>query len=230
MLAPPMGSPFSVPDQPPASSVLAPPPINRPPVFTPPPPHPNSHPLHHSFHPAAPPALDGSAPLPGFGYNFMANYPPNLPTSQIPFNVPPQPPQPEVPPGPPAIEHSNLNYLILSNFDEGSIKEKDVQTQVLFNRTFPKLKSTSPFPFPVHLVILTASRTPKILRTLRHHRLPRQIQRPSHRPRILQRSSIQRDPETAKGRVEVEQAHRRLCGPGRLCSEGRAAAVSQSAV
>lgn len=145
MLAPPMGSQFSVPDQPPASSVLAPPPINRPPVFTPPA-HTNSHPLHHAFHQAAPPALDGSAPLPGFGYNFMTNYPPNLPTSQIPFNVPPLPPQPEIPPGPPVIEHSNLNYLILSNFDEDKLKDRDVQTQVLFNRTFPKLKSTSFFP------------------------------------------------------------------------------------
>jgi len=193
ILAPPMGSPFSVPDQPPASSVLAPPPINRPPVFTPPPPHPNSTPLRPPF-PPPPPALDGSAPLPGFGYNFMANYPPNLPTSQIPFNIPPPPPpQPEVPAGPPPIEHSNLNYLILSNFNEDSIKEKDVQTQILFNRTFPKLKSTSlypPFPslspFPIPSIFnLTNRRTSQILRTLRHNRLRSQIPRPRHRPRLL---------------------------------------------
>ncbi|TVY37736.1 hypothetical protein LSUB1_G004824 [Lachnellula subtilissima] len=144
MLAPPVG--FSVPTQPPASSVLAPPPINRPPVFTPPP-QANGQPLHPAFTlgPPAQPTLDGSAPLPGFGYNFMTNYPPNLPTSQIPFGIHPHA-QPEVPPPPPTIEHSNRNYLILTNFDENAIKEKDVQTQILFNRKFPKLRKTKPPP------------------------------------------------------------------------------------
>ncbi|TVY20325.1 Vacuolar protein sorting-associated protein 72-like [Lachnellula arida] len=115
ILAPPVG--FSVPTQPPASSVLAPPPINRPPVFTPPP-QANGQPLHPAFTlaPPAQPALDGSAPLP------------------------------DVPPPPPTIEHSNRNYLILSNFDEDAIKEKDVQTQILFNRKFPKLRKTKPPP------------------------------------------------------------------------------------
>ncbi|TVY57348.1 Vacuolar protein sorting-associated protein 72-like [Lachnellula cervina] len=144
ILAPPIG--FSVPTQPPASSVLAPPPINRPPVFTPPP-QANGQPLHPAFKlaPPAQPALDGSAPLPGFGYNFMANYPPNLPTSQIPFGIHPHA-QPDVPPPPPTIEHSNRNYLILSNFDEDAIKEKDVQTQILFNRKFPKLRTNRKNP------------------------------------------------------------------------------------
>ncbi|TVY26964.1 Vacuolar protein sorting-associated protein 72-like protein [Lachnellula hyalina] len=144
MLAPPVG--FSVPTQPPASSVLAPPPINRPPVFTPPP-QANGQPLHPAFTlaPPAQPTLDGSAPLPGFGYNFMTNYPPNLPTSQIPFGIHPHA-QPDVPPPPPTIEHSNRNYLILTNFDENAIKEKDVQTQILFNRKFLKLRKTKPPP------------------------------------------------------------------------------------
>lgn len=152
VLAPPVG--FSAPTQPPASSVLAPPPINRPPLFTPPP-QPNgqlSHPAFRQPPPPKRPALDGSAPLPGFGYNFMTNYPSNLPTSQIPFNIPPAAQQPEVPP---VVEHSNVNYLILTNFDDDAIKDKDTQTKILFNRTFPKLRSTfSPSPIAINFLLM----------------------------------------------------------------------------
>ncbi|RDL34471.1 uncharacterized protein BP5553_07599 [Venustampulla echinocandica] len=139
---PPMHGPFPpVPESgaPRPSSVLAPPPINGP--FPAPQIAPNqtSYPLF-KLAPPVQPTFDGSSPLPGFGYNFMAPsqspYPgpsqPSLPSQSAP------PPPPATPP-PPAIEHSAINYLILSNFDETAIKEKDVQTQILFNRKFHKL-------------------------------------------------------------------------------------------
>jgi vacuolar protein sorting-associated protein 72 len=105
--------------------------------------------------PPPPPMLDGSAPLPGFGY--IPRLPPSLSPSLSPFpfsstnqhqlnqHPPPtpfsstnqnqlnqQPPPPPGPPAPPAIEHAARNYLILQNFDETAVKDKNVQTQILF--------------------------------------------------------------------------------------------------
>lgn len=92
-------------------------------------------------------SLDGSAPVPGLGYNPP---PPQLPhlmpshTTPFAFSAPPPPVEPEVPP-PPAQETTSRNLLILSNFDEVQVKSKDVQTQILFRRKFPKASSKNPF-------------------------------------------------------------------------------------
>lgn len=78
--------------------------------------------------------------------------PPPIPqstfTSSNSLMTPPPPPPPPTPP-PPVIEHATRNYLIFQNFDETAIKSKDVQTQVLMNRTFHKNTSTS-FPLSFH--------------------------------------------------------------------------------
>lgn len=150
---------------PPRSSVLAPPPGL--PIQAPHPP-PN---FNHSYpHPPpymlAPPVLDGSVPVPGlgYGYNFSQTLPPFYPSqpqlypqppaqpSKIPSPPPPPPPaQPELPPAPPTIQHTAVNYLILQNFDETSIKDKNVQTEIIFGRKFQKLPASRKIlhrPFP----------------------------------------------------------------------------------
>jgi len=137
-------SPRYIPSQPPNSSVLAPPagfPMSAPPyssVLAPPaglplsaPPYPPNA-LHRPYVMSSP-AFDGSTPLPGFG-----TYPP-----PPPFSVPTPPPPPvvEQPPPedlPPKVEHAACNYFILENFDETAIKDKNVQTQIIFGRKFLK--------------------------------------------------------------------------------------------
>jgi vacuolar protein sorting-associated protein 72 len=118
-LAPPAGLPLTAPPPPPPKNLTQPPPFIL-----------------------APPTLDGSAPLPGFGYNFPPR-PPLMPSQTTPFTFnPPQPPSPpNLPPPPPAIEHAGLSYVIFQNFDETAIKEKSVQTQILIGRKFDKVKS-----------------------------------------------------------------------------------------
>ncbi|KAH7396004.1 YL1 nuclear protein-domain-containing protein [Cadophora sp. MPI-SDFR-AT-0126] len=123
VLAPPAGFPMSAP---PYSSVLAPPaglPLSAPPL------PPNA--LHRPYMMSSP-AFDGSTPLPGFG-----TYPPPPP----PFSVPTPPPVVEQPPPedlPPKVEHAACNYFILENFDETAIKDKNIQTQIIFGRKFVK--------------------------------------------------------------------------------------------
>lgn len=143
---------------PPRSSFLAPP--AGLPLTAPPPPPPKSQ---NPFV-LAPPTLDGSAPLPGFGYNFAR--PPLMPSQPTGFAFNP-PPQPNLPPPPPAIEHEGRNYIILQNFDETAIKDKDVQTQILFGRKFSKVRSAS-FLLPLK-PSLTPHRIQKLSRTLRYH-------------------------------------------------------------
>lgn len=116
------------PPGPPRSSVLAPPaglPLSAPP--------PGQHSGYRPYY-MPPPVLDGSMPLPGFGTYppFMASTPSTL------TRPPPGLPPPNLPPPPPAIEHAACNYLILENFDETLIKNKDVQTQIIFGRKFIK--------------------------------------------------------------------------------------------
>jgi vacuolar protein sorting-associated protein 72 len=120
---------------PPRSSFLAPP--AGLPLTAPPPPPPKSQ----NPYVLAPPTLDGSAPLPGFGYNFVR--PPLMPSQPTGFAFNP-PPTPNLPPPPPEIEHEGRNYIILQNFDEVQIKDKDVQTQILFGRKFSKVRSKCP--------------------------------------------------------------------------------------
>jgi vacuolar protein sorting-associated protein 72 len=117
------------------------------PMVVPPTPTPPPYPAFTLAPPIQPPipALDGSAPLPGFGPSRL------MPSPTIPFaftpSYPPLPPPPPANPStppPPTVDHAARNYLILTNFDENAIKSKDVQTQILFNRKFTKVPSMSP--------------------------------------------------------------------------------------
>ena len=127
--------------------------------------------------PPAPAMLDGSTPLPGLG--FTPTIPPVgppqfnalslTPQNQLNQHAPPPPEgqahqpeaqalQPTEPPAPPVTEHAALNYLILANFDENAIKNKDVQTQILFGRKFVKLPSKFKFhSFPASLLHISYS-------------------------------------------------------------------------
>lgn len=131
---------------PPRSSVLAPP--AGLPLTAPPPPMYMQHNSRPQF--AIPPTLDGSAPVPGLGYNF----PPQPP--RAPITAPLAPAVPEGPPPPPTVEYCAANYLILENFDETAIKDKNVQTQILFNRKFVKVPSK--FTSYCHLIELMVFR------------------------------------------------------------------------
>ena len=132
------------------------PPQTQPPTISAPPPPTPSHPPFilappQPWHPQLPPpptptppaSLDGSAPVPGLGYNPP---PPQLPrlmpshTAPFTLSTPLPPAQPEVPP-PPAHETTSRNLLVLSNFDEVQVRNKDVQTQILFGRKFLKASS-----------------------------------------------------------------------------------------
>jgi vacuolar protein sorting-associated protein 72 len=62
-------------------------------------------------------------------------YPPYRPLVQ---ELPLEPPKPE----PPAITNSAVNYLILQNFDETAIKDKNVQTEIILKRRFQKQSSS----------------------------------------------------------------------------------------
>jgi vacuolar protein sorting-associated protein 72 len=163
--APPPSGPLQPPpsqqNTPPPSGSLQPPPSQPP--FPPPRQAAPSHPPFilappqpwnpHLQPPIPQSSLDGTAPIPGLGFN------PNPPPPQLPSLMPSQPPlafptpppaKPETPP-PPAQETTSRNLLILSNFDEVQVKSKDVQTQILFGRKFPKASSKSlpPYPFQI---------------------------------------------------------------------------------
>ncbi|KAJ8067986.1 hypothetical protein OCU04_003566 [Sclerotinia nivalis] len=101
-----------------------------------------------------PPSLDGSKPLPGFQPP-NTNYPRLMPSQTTPFSFatsqhyspyasapPPLPP----PPQPPVTEYALRNCLILTNFNEDEIKNKDIQTRILFNQTFPKAPTKTKTP------------------------------------------------------------------------------------
>lgn len=139
------------------STSLQPPPIQAPTISAGPPPRTPSHPpfilapplpWNPQFPPPPPPrtSLDGSAPIPGLCFN-PPPVPHLMPPQTTPFALasPPAPSQPEVP-TPPAHETTSQNLVILSNFDDVQVKDKNVQTQILFGRKFLKMSSTSPFP------------------------------------------------------------------------------------
>ncbi|CAD6444861.1 d3bf834f-0bec-4ee6-9b1f-a03e7d2ea124 [Sclerotinia trifoliorum] len=100
-----------------------------------------------------PPSLDGSKPLPGFQPP-NTNYPRLMPPQATPFSFAtsqhyspytsalPLPP----PPQPPVTEYALKNCLILTNFNEEEIKNKDVQTRILFNQAFPKAPTKTKTP------------------------------------------------------------------------------------
>jgi vacuolar protein sorting-associated protein 72 len=136
-------TPLQPPPQPPTiSAPPLPPQAPSHPPFILAPPQPWQPQLAPPLTPRA--SLDGSAPVPGLGYNPPPQVPRLMPSQTAPF-TPSAPPhaQPEVPP-PPAHETTSRNLLILSNFDEAQVKNKDVQTQILFGRKFLKASSTSP--------------------------------------------------------------------------------------
>lgn len=115
--------------------------------------------------PASPVVLDGSLPLPGFSTSPQealgrptVSQPPHrmTPSQTIPFTFAPLPDSSTVNVKP-VVEKGTYNCLILENFDENSIRNKDVQCQILFNRKFPKPSST----FSSHLH--TSSSTARFL-------------------------------------------------------------------
>ena len=65
-------------------------------------------------------------------------YLPYQPQRSLVQELPLEPPKPE----PPVITNSAVNYLILQNFDETAIKDKNVQTEIILKRRFQK-QSTS---------------------------------------------------------------------------------------
>ncbi|APA14995.1 hypothetical protein sscle_14g097650 [Sclerotinia sclerotiorum 1980 UF-70] len=99
-----------------------------------------------------PPSLDSSKPLPSFQPP-NTNYPRLMPSQTTPFSftasqhyspytsAPPLPP-----PQPPVTEYALRNCLILTNFNEEEIKNKDIQTRILFNQTFPKAPTKTKTP------------------------------------------------------------------------------------
>ena len=64
-------------------------------------------------------------------YPSYSQYPPYRPLVQ---ELPLEPPKPE----PPAITNSAVNYLILQNFDDTAIKDRNVQTEIILKRRFQK--------------------------------------------------------------------------------------------
>lgn len=229
----PLPAPPQAPPAPPASAPSHPPFILAPPPGFPP----------------APAMLDGSTPLPGLG--FTPTIPPAMPPqaqvkalSSIPpnqLNQQQQPP-PEAPTAPPITEYGTVNNLILTNFEETAIKSKDVQTQILFNRKFPKAPSKFPFPstlfhspFPLSsFPTLLSPRTPQTNHLRRaqtrrhpllHNLLPGQVPRPLHGPPVLQRLRVPRDPAAQARGVPVEQARGRVRGAGHVRCEGSAKSV-----
>ncbi|KAB8289816.1 hypothetical protein EYC80_010101 [Monilinia laxa] len=99
------------------------------------------------------PSLDGSKPLPGFQPP-NTNYPRLMPSQTTPFTFGPSQhyspysstPSLPPPPQPPVTEYALRNCLILTNFNEDEIKNKDVQTRILFNKTFPKAPTKTKTP------------------------------------------------------------------------------------
>ena len=143
--------------------------------------------------PPAPAMLDGSTPLPGLGFtptippvgppqfNALSLTPQNQLNQHAPLPPEGQAHQPEAqalqptePPAPPVTEHAALNYLILANFDENAIKNKDVQTQILFGRKFVKLPSkfNSIHSLPASSISLTLSCSPYLLLVILTKRHP----------------------------------------------------------
>jgi vacuolar protein sorting-associated protein 72 len=167
---PPMHGPYPPPPIPGGrvSSVLAPPPMHGPVPPYPGPPHLLAPPSHPAFILAPPiqPHFDGSTPLPGFGYNFMSpqpqyptqpqHHPAIIPQPQfqqhfMPSPAPPPPPPQSLTPPPPKVEIAAIQYLIFANFDDEKIKDKDIQTQILFHgQKFTKAPNTLPTPIRYH--------------------------------------------------------------------------------
>jgi len=71
-------------------------------------------------------------------YPPQSQYPPYRPLVQ---EIPIEPPKPE----PPAITNCGVNYLILQNFDETAIKDKNVQTEIILKRRFQKQSSSKSY-------------------------------------------------------------------------------------
>lgn len=155
------------------SSVLAPPPMHGP---IPPPPNPFSqHHLqaHLQFRPPMQPHFDGSTPLPGFGYNFMSPQHQSPYPGQFQAQTPPAPPPPpqNVTPPPPVVMNTAIEYIILNNFDETAVKEKNIQCQILFDRTFEKMPRMYSFLSPLSISRLSPDIKQMVI-SLGHHLLP----------------------------------------------------------
>lgn len=118
-----------------------------------------------------PPSLDGTTiptakPLPGFQPP-NTNYPRLMPSQTNPFSFAPAHHRSSYAPAAtanpattvvvqrqkvkqpqsPVTEYAPRNCIILANFNEEEVKNKDVQTRILFNQTFPKAPGVLSFLF-----------------------------------------------------------------------------------
>jgi vacuolar protein sorting-associated protein 72 len=92
--------------------------------------------------------------------------------------------------------------IILQNFDENAIKDKQVQTQILFGKKMNKLASKFLHRCfllpPYHLTMSSRACPPS---TVRHHQPPSAVPRSQDRPAILQQLRLQRDTAPPSGRL-----------------------------
>lgn len=159
---------------------------------------------------------------------------PNTPTAPppLPVSKPLQPTQGKTPPPPAtaataATPHEppseplregkvTKSAIILQNFDETAIKDRQVQTQILFGRKMNKLASMFPFlprthpPLPPHPHWrLTCHRT-RPSAPLRHHPPRRPLPRPQDRSPVLQQLRLQGDSARLPRRLQVQPPTGRL--------------------
>lgn len=141
-----------------------------------------------------------------------------------PFPIPPQPAVPEV-------EYSSRNLVALKNVDANALRMAELQDNILLKKRSGKLPSksiihhASPIT-PFHALTLARRAHP---RKLRHHVPSSQIPRPQDGLGVREFVRVQRDPETAAGRIAVERSAGLLCRACQQCG-ARGARTVQTAV
>lgn len=138
------------------------------------------------------------------------------------------------------------NAIVYQNFNENAMKDKNIQTQILFGRKMTRLASKSfsnPLPSalpPLHSVkekedkttnrAMTMSNVPTNHRAvsaarLRNHQPPGPLPRPGDGAPVPQRPRLPRDTPPDPGRVPVEPAPGRLVRRRQLGRQGRPGAL-----
>ncbi len=194
-------------------SGLSPPPLNQY-TATPPPaatsPNPPAQPALPSATPAAlyttatlEPVPEAAPPQPAQGKGRRKSAAPKQPE-------PPVEPEPE----PPMEGKVVRSCIILQNFDEEAIKDKQVQTQILFGRKMSRLASESspppPFTRSLEGSILTNWRRTCSNCALCHHQPPGKIQGSEDGPAILQCVCVQGDSTANSWRLQIQSPHGHL--------------------
>ena len=179
--------------------------------------------------PQAPPATTPCAPAP--------SQPVSAPLQPTQAKTPPKAAEPaqEAAPEPPLEGKVTKSCIILQNFDENAIKDRQVQTQILFGRKMNKLASKYLFLklSSIHMekggwrLIMMSFRT-RPPSSLRHHQPPGSIPGPQNGSAILQQLRLPRDTTTAPRRLQVEPPTRRLDWQWYLRGEGGTGAFPKS--